>query len=383
MAIGIIAEFNPFHNGHKYLINEAKHLNNNEPVVCVMSGAFVQRGEPAVTDKWTRAKMALENGADLIFELPAAFSLNTAQKFAYGAVATLHASGIVDTLAFGSESGDTRELRKAAAVLADEPPEVSKKLKALMAEGMSYPCARARAYEGLIPSSLLSSPNDILGIEYLRAADELNAGFKICAITRKGTSHDSAETAGEFASASELRRLILENGNISGFVPYSGSFPVYDSSRLDTAVTALLRTCGADYISSINDVAEGLENRFIKAAMTYCTVDEICSAVKSKRYAMSRIRRIIWSVLLGITKEKAAMLPSYIRILGMTQRGKALLKHMKTASKLPVVVKAADYCADELFDLNRRAEDIFSLCAPSPSLRKGGRDITVSPVIAE
>lgn len=383
MAIGIIAEFNPFHNGHKYLINEAKRLNSSEPVVCVMSGAFVQRGEPAVTDKWTRAKMALENGADLILELPVTFSLNTARKFAYGAAATLHAAGVVDTLAFGSESGNAQELSRAAALFAYEPTEVSQRLKKYMSEGMSYPAARARAYEGLISPSLLSSPNDILGIEYLRAARELDAEFDICAVTRRGTGHDSAETTDGFASASELRRIILENGSIAGFVPYGGSFPVYDGSRLDTAVTALLRTCGADYIRQINDVAEGLENRFINAAMTSCTVNEICDAVKSKRYTMSRIRRIIWSVLLGITKEIASLPPSYIRVLGMTDRGRALLKQMKTAARLPVIVKAADYSGDEIFDINKQAEDIFSLCAVSPQLRKGGRDITVSPVITE
>ncbi|MGN0163537.1 MAG: nucleotidyltransferase [Candidatus Ornithomonoglobus sp.] len=381
MAIGIIAEFNPFHNGHKYLINEAKRLNNNEPVVCVMSGAFVQRGEPAVTDKWTRAKMALENGADLIFELPVTFSLNTAQKFAYGAVATLHASGVVDTLAFGSESGNSQELDKAASLFENEPPEVSQRLKELMAEGMSYPAARARAYEGLISPALLSSPNDILGIEYLRAVKALNADFNICAVTRRGTGHDSAETTDEFASASQLRRIILENGSIDGFVPYCGSFPVYDSGRLDTAVMARLRACGADYIKSINDVAEGLENKFIKAAVSCRTVNEVCNTVKSKRYTMSRIRRIIWSVLLGITKERASLPPSYIRILGMTDRGKALLKQMKTAARLPVIIKAADYSGDEIFDINRQAEDIFSLAAREPELRAGGRDILTPPVI--
>ncbi|MGN0182813.1 MAG: nucleotidyltransferase [Candidatus Ornithomonoglobus sp.] len=381
MAIGIIAEFNPFHNGHKYLISEAKRLNNNEPVICIMSGAFVQRGEPAVTDKWTRAKMALENGADLIFELPVTFSLNTAQKFAYGAVSTLHASGIVDTLAFGSESGNSQELDKAAALFENEPPEVSQMLKELMAEGMSYPAARARAYEGFISPSLLSSPNDILGIEYLRAAKTLNSAFNICAVARRGTGHDSAETTDEFASASKLRRIILENGSIAGFVPYGGSFPVYVSGRLETAVIARLRTCGADYIRQINDVAEGLENKFIKAAVSSCTVNEVCNAVKSKRYTMSRIRRIIWSAFLGITKDKAALPPSYIRVLGMNKTGMSLLKQMKTTARLPAVVKAADYPGDMIFDANRQAEDIFSLAATDPGLRSGGRDLTTPPVI--
>lgn len=380
MATGIIAEFNPFHNGHKYLIAEVKKLNNNSPVVCVMSGAFVQRGDIAITDKWTRAKAALQNGADLIIELPVTFSMNTAQKFAEGAVGTLLATGIIDSLAFGSESGDITELKNAASLLADEPEDVSNKIKLFMSEGMSYPAARERAYKGLIPPKLLSSPNDILALEYLTALVKSGNTKDIYAIQRKGVSHDSTDTSGNIASASEIRRMTANGENTADYLPCS-DFPVYNSAALDTAIIAKLRTCGAEYLKNINDVAEGLENRFIKAAMECYTVNDLCMAVKSKRYTLSRLRRIAWSSLLGITKEAASLPPSYIRVIGMNDRGKMLLKQMKKTASLPVIIKAADYKEDTIFNLNHRAEDIFSLAAAAADKKRGGNDITTPPVI--
>lgn len=381
MATGIIAEFNPFHNGHKYLIAEAKRRRGGE-VVCVMSGSFVQRGEPAITDKHSRALAALENGADLVLELPVVFSLNTAQKFARGAVAELAASGVVDALAFGSESGDAAALSRAAELILSEPPEVSRRLRDLLSSGLSYPAARERAYEGYIPQGLLSSPNDILAVEYLRAARELGAGLEPVAIARRGAAHDGGEGTDGFASASELRQRLLAGESIARYAP-AVNYAVYDARRLDAAVISALRLCGADYLAGINDVTEGLENRFIRAALAADTVDGLCAAVKSKRYPLSRIRRIAWSALLGITKEKAALPPSYIRVLGMNRAGAGLLRRMKTAAGLPVVVKTADFEPDEIFEMNCRAEDIFALSAADPARRAGGRELTIPPVVCQ
>ncbi len=378
MTVGIIAEFNPFHNGHKYLISEAKRRADADAVVAVMSGEWVQRGGIAVTDKWTRARMALLNGADLVLELPVIYSMNTAQKFAYGAVAALCATGVVDTLAFGSESGDARRLLNAAHMLINEPKDISDKIKTLMSEGMSYPAARGAAYGDVLPDT----PNDILAVEYLRAADMLGAGFDICAIERKGAAHDCETAKDGIASASKLRKMAARGEDISHFLP-SPDFPVYDESALDCAAISILRSCGAEYLSEINDVNEGLENKFIAEAMKNSTVDGLCAAVKSKRYPQSRIRRIVWSALLGITKEYSAAPPSYLRVLGMTERGMRILKRMKRAASLPVIIKAADFAPDAAFRLSNRAEDIFALAAPVPGLRRGGRDVTVSPVIAK
>ena len=390
MAIGIVAEFNPFHNGHKYLISEAKRRTADGTAVAVMSGAWVQRGEPAITDKHTRARVALENGIDLVLELPAVYSLNTAQRFARGAIATLAATGAVTALAFGSECGDTNTLICAADALLNEPPQVSDTIKKLTKSGMSFAAAREKAFGGLIPDGLLSAPNDILGIEYIRAMKELGERFEILAISRLGAAHDGAASDG-IASASELRRMMTNGGDVSQYLPRS-DFPVYDAAALDAAVISKLRTCGTEYLKTVNDVSEGLENRFISATVGCSTVNELCMLVKSKRYALSRIRRIAYSALLGLTKELAQRTPSYIRVLGMNSRGAALLKQIKASRKkqetekkstavLPVIIKPADHSGDEIFSFNSRAEDVFSLCAPDAALRRGGRDLTTSPVI--
>lgn len=378
MATGIIAEFNPFHNGHKYLIEQAKRYSN-EPIAVIMSGSFVQRGDIAITDKWTRAYTALQNGADLVLELPVTFSMNTAQRFAYGAVFSLAATGIINTLCFGSESGNLEDLANAAKLISNESPEISAKIKEFMDSGMSYPSARAKAYGGEL--NVLSSPNDILAIEYLRAAKDCGADFKFLPITRIGTGHDSTVAADSLASASEIRRRIHNGGVTGDFLPYSEFFPVYDSRRLDTAITANLRIMKHEALREINDVSEGLENRIKKASYECDTLETLCMAIKSKRYTLSRIRRIVWSSLLGLTKDICSLKPEYLRVLGMNNCGKALLKEMKTKASLPVITKPADFCGSRIFDINSTAEDIFSLCAPTSELRCGRRDITTTPII--
>ena len=379
MAVGIIAEFNPFHNGHKYLLETVKS-KTNECVVAIMSGAFVQRGGIAVTDKLTRAKAALNNGADLVLELPVTFSHNTAQRFAMGAIGTLGACGVIDTLAFGSESADTDGIENAARILADEPPEVSERIKILMSDGISYPAARQMAYNGYFNTKLLSTPNDILAIEYLRACRILGFGFKPLAIKRKGTDHDSSNVTDTIASATEIRRRVANGDNISQFMPIS-DFDIYDKERLDTAVISNLRLMSAEAISNISEVTEGLENKFMAAARDVDNVDDLCMAVKSKRYTLSRIRRIVYSSLIGLTKDIADLSPSYIRILGANENGRALLREMKEKATLPIITKPADYKGDTIFNFNTRAEDIFALCAQNKNLRRAGSDLRMTPVI--
>lgn len=379
MAVGIITEFNPFHNGHKYLLDVVKQTTG-EPIIVIMSGSFVQRGGIAVTDKLTRTRMALMGGADLVLELPVTFAHNTAQKFATGAVATLNATGIVDTLAFGSECGDTDALFQTARVLANEPTEVSDKIKSLMATGVSYPVARQTAYKSYTDTQLFQTPNDILALEYLRACYTLGADITPLAIKRIGVEHDSTATADGIASASELRRRIFEGDGIGEYMP-DCNFDVYDPRTLDTAVISLMRLSEPTYLAEINDVAEGLENKFITAAKTTHTVDDLCMAVKSKRYTLSRIRRIAFSALLGLTKELCSLPPSYIRILGMNDVGKGLIRNMKSSATLPIITKPADYKGDPIFYKTNQAEDIFSLCSSNPLKRIGGNDLRMTPII--
>lgn len=379
MAAGIVAEFNPFHNGHKYLVETAKTLTNDS-VVAVMSGAFVQRGGIAITDKFTRAEMALKNGVDLVIELPVTFSHNTAQKFAFGAISTLNATGIIDTLAFGSECGDAEKLMTLAHTIANEPPRVSEKIKKLMSEGMSYPTARAIAYEDVCDASPLNTPNDILGVEYLRACCDLDINPEVLAISRIGAKHDSNDVFENIASASEIRRRRLSGDSVASFMP-DCNFTLYDPKLLDLAVISKLRLSTADEISNINDMAEGLENRFIAEAKKTDTVDELIMAVKSKRYTLSRIRRIAYSILLGLTKDLCSLPPSYIRVLGTNDRGRELLRKMKETATLPIIIKPADYAGDPIFSINSQAEDIFALCSTEPTKRNGGSDLRTTPII--
>lgn len=379
MAVGIVAEFNPFHNGHKYLVETAKTLTNDS-VVAVMSGAFVQRGGIAITDKLKRAEMALKNGVDLVIELPVTFSHNTAQKFALGAIATLNATGVIDTLAFGSECGDKDNLMNLAKAIANEPTEVSAKIKDLLSQGMSYPTARAMAYEGIYDITPLNTPNDILGIEYIRACFDLGISPEILPISRIGTKHDSNVVTGNIASASEIRRRRLSGDSVASFMP-DCDFTLYDPKLLDLVVISKLRLATPDEISNINDMAEGLENKIIAEAKNANSVDELAMAVKSKRYTLSRIRRILYSTLLGLTKDLCALPPSYIRVLGMNDRGRDLLRKMKETATLPVIIKPADYHGDPVFNANSKAEDIFALCSTDPQKRTGAQDLKMTPVI--
>ena len=379
MAVGIIAEFNPFHNGHKYLLKTAKE-KTTERVVVIISGAFVQRGGIAITDKHTRARAALLNGADLVIELPVIYSHNTAQKFAMGAVATLIGCGIIDSLAFGSESADISAISTAAKILADEPQEVSDEIKTLMSEGVPFPVARQTAYSGYFNTDILRAPNDILAVEYLRAINILGSDITPIAIERTGVNHDSDHVTDTIASATELRRRLEADTDISSFSPMN-SFEIYDSKRLDTAIISNLRLMSPQTLSSINDVNEGLENKFIASAKATDTVDDLCAMVKSKRYTMSRIRRIAYSSLIGLTKEICGLSPTYIRLLGANEDGRSLLREMKDKATLPIITKSADYKGDEIFEINSRAEDIFALCARNRELRKAGNDLRTTPIM--
>lgn len=377
---GIIAEFNPFHNGHKYLIEQTKK-HAADMVIVIMSGSFVQRGDIAITDKWTRTKSALSCGADLVLELPVIYSLNTAQKFAYGAVKTLDQTGIIDTLAFGSECGNTETLKSIAQLTSNEPPHISEKIKNYISSGMNYPLARRKAYSEISNSHVLDTPNDILGIEYIRAVLDIKSNIEPLALKRTGTDHDSTITTNSIASASQIRKMLANGENTSQFTPQNISFTRYDKSLLDSVLIYKLRTSSPEYIKNINDVAEGLENKFIKAAETCTGFDDVCEFVKSKRYTMSRIRRIAWSIVLDLSSELCSKSPSYIRVLGMNENGKLLLRQMKKTAGLPIITKAADYVTDDIFNANNRAEDIFSLCSLDLSKRTAGNDIRTSPII--
>ncbi len=371
----IICEYNPFHNGHKYQIEQAKLTH--DAVVCIMSGSFVQRGDIAVFDKWTRAKAALLSGCDLVIELPVCFSLNTAERFAFGGVSLADSLGIVDTLLFGSESGDIKKLEDTAKILIYEPSEISNEIKKHMAEGMSHPMAKTKAYSKIIDTYLISEPNNILGIEYIKALNSINSKIVPQTIKRNSVSHHDLASSGEFASATFLREKLSNNQDISQFVPVS--YPqALNSDKLDELLRYKILEMSADEISKINDVSEGLENRIKTAVEQNLTFDEIADYIKSKRYTFSRIRRILLSILIGLDKNIASIPPSYIRVLGATKKGLELLTKIKKQSSLPIITKTADFKEEsKSFELDIKATDIYSIITGTPL----GKDFYTSPII--
>ena len=282
--VGIIAEYNPFHNGHQYHLKAAKELSGAEHAIVVMSGDFVQRGEPAMFDKHIRAKWALENGADMVLLLPVAFSLASAQAFASGGVGILHGTGIVDHIAFGSESGSTSALQEAAKMASDESDELKQLIRTNLDCGLSYPDARARAWQQHMgESTLLASPNDVLGIEYIRALNALSSAIQPVAGPRTGPSHDSKELADGFASASAIRSGLLSGKYSAGLVPdgVHGDIMTQAASvgdlrtpqNLSRETVYALRRMTKEQLASLPDVSEGLENLLYSACRQQGDID--------------------------------------------------------------------------------------------------------------
>ncbi len=339
MITGIICEFNPFHKGHKYLIDTVK--KDGGAVVCVMSSSFVQRGECAVFSKFDRAKTALENGADLVIELPSEYSTLSAQGFARAGCALLEATGICDSIAFGCECADADEL----IMLSNEIKERDGEIKIELEKGVSYPKAR----QNVIASPLLEEPNNILAVEYLS-----NTDLKPIAVKRIGKGHDSDDS--EY-SASEIRKTL----------PKDKAASIYN---IEKAILFKLRTMSAEDFSRIDDVSEGLENRIYEAVQKAEGLDSLYSMIKTKRYTHSRIRRIVLRAFLGINSSLPKT-PSYIRILGFTPKGKELLGKMKKSAMLPLITKYAQAKSEggevlAAFERESRYTDVFNLCFQTP-----------------
>lgn len=375
----IICEFNPFHNGHKYLIEQAKI--SNDAVVCIMSGSFVQRGDIAIFDKWTRTHQALLSGADLIIELPVCFSLNSAERFAYGSINLADSMNVIDTLFFGSECGDVNTLLNAANILLNEPMEVSAKIKKYMSEGISHPVARTKAYSDILDSSVICEPNNILGVEYIKALITKNSSIIPQTVKRYSVSHNDLTPSGNFASASAIRTLIEENKDIKEFIPKK-IISLYKHPVSLKGIDKILRykvlNMTTEELAEINGVSEGLENR-IKIACKECmSFDEISSFVKSKRYTLSRIRRTLLSVLVGIDKEIATAPPSYLRVLGANSKGRKILTEVKKKSDLTIITKTADFKNfNKSLEYDIKATDIYNILQG----KKAGEDFYKSPIM--
>lgn len=377
---GIVAEYNPYHNGHQYLTAKCREEGATH-LVAVMSGNFVQRGSVAIMDKRARAKAALGDGVDLVLELPVPWAVSTAELFARGGLSVLSGLGCVNTLAFGCETADAEKLAAAADAVCDL--EVHKLIKDELAGGITYAAARENAVRQLYGdeiADIISKPNNILAVEYLKAMKSLGTSFDIMPILRKGAEHDSLKENGEFSAASALR-IMLERGDEKAFefMPESsvaefkrleavGRAPVAidDSER---AILSRLRMLSPDDIRKAPDISEGLENRIYDAIQTATSLEELYSIVKTKRYTHSRIRRIITALYLGIVPQDALNKVPYIRVLGFNENGREILKLAKDSASLPIIMKSSqaqeltDY-EKHIFDLECKATNLYNLATP-------------------
>ncbi len=381
---GIIAEYNPFHRGHAWQIDETRRrLGGDTAVVCAMSGHWVQRGECALTDKWTRAAMALRGGADLILELPTPWACASAETFARGGVGVLAATGVVDTLSFGSESGDLEGLRRAAACLDSE--DYRSALRAFLDQGLPFAACRHRALEALLGAAgaaCLEHPNDNLGVEYLRALPpELGA----MTVQRVGARHDGAPEGG-FASASTLRSW-LRQGKISRAEDYLTEGWQGDVASMEWCerwALARLRTMPLAEAETLPDSGEGLAARLLAAGRQAGSLEEVYALAKTKRYAHARVRRLTAWAMLGLRAEdRPAELP-YLRVLGFTERGREVLREMRKRARVPVVTKPAHARtlppeALALFRREARCTDLYGLCFARPW--PGGVEWRTGPVV--
>ena len=351
---GVVCEFNPFHNGHKFLLENIKAHHADE-VVCVMSGSFVQRGDIAITDKFTRARAALSCGADMVAELPTAYALSSAQRFAANGVRMAAELGC-DKLCFGAENS-IKELYRAIDAIDD--PAVQDEIAVLMKAGSYYPRALSEAVGGEL-GEIISRPNNILAIEYIRACRV--SGIEPTAIPRGGVDHDSDLVSSDIASATEIRRRMLSGEPYEAFTPMRIDKPV-SVGAIEAAVMYRLKTMRVQEIAGLPDVSEGLENRISRAAREYNSLSELLEKLKTKRYTMARLRRIVLCALLGITREIQDRPVPYLRILGVREDKKRMI----SSRSLPMIVDVRagydrlDISAKEIFDLDLRATEAMNL----------------------
>ena len=375
---GIICEYNPFHNGHLYHMNQTRK-NGATHIVAVMSGNYVQRGDIAVLDKFTRAKLAVRGGADLVIEIPSVYALSSAEFYARGAVSILDSLGCVDEISFGSEAGSVEDLKKASEIA--EECSSSPELEEYLRNGMSYPNAiNTMVYEkygkkaGNRIGEILASPNNVLAVEYLKALRRLGSDIQPVTVQRKSVAHDSMVALNGIASASFIRKCIQEKIDFSDFVPdyvYSAYVRAVSEKRradiknLERIILYKLRTITPEQLRSVPDVGQGLEYRIIENAVL-TNLDEIFMNIKTRRYTMARIKRIFLNMLIGIEKRDLDILPPYGRILAVTERGRDILSKAKETGKIPFGTSLAKLGkssedAQRFSQIEGRASDIYAL----------------------
>ena len=393
-AVGLVTEYNPFHNGHLYHLNKAMELTGADISVAVMSGDFVQRGEPAVLDKYTRTSMALNSGVNLVVELPVNYAVSSAESFAAGALKVLDYIK-ADSIAFGSESGDIERLSKLAHILCDNEDTLYKEISKYTANGISYAAARQKVVEKLTDkdtAALLTSSNNILAVEYLKAIIKNNYAIKPYTVQRQGDSYNDTDIRSEYASATALREN-LKADNISEYIPVkaglilsSNTNYIYPDDITEVLFTRLLDILFAsnydknvfiENVMQYPDVSKEIAGRLYKSAMDMITrtvpqgaeskdnglfsFGSLCEHIKTKEVPLSRIKRALVRITLGLDKkhmEKYANEP-YIRVLGFDKKGQEYLSYIRKTVEVPLITKTADYKEMLLDDIH--ATNIYNM----------------------
>jgi len=379
-VLGIISEYNPFHKGHMYHLEESRKATSADFVVSVMSGNFVQRGEPAMADKWLRAKAAIECGVDLVIELPFVYACNSAEYFAYGGVSILDGLGCVNYLSFGSESGDITELLEIARLLVEEPEDLKKALKMNLDAGDSYAKAWEKALNATYmkdASRILRGPNNILALEYLKILLKTYSNIEPITIPRIGNHHNSEEIGEEYSSATALRKKYYEQENLLGLEKYmpENSYRNFAGIKesvniqmkdLFPVVTAEILKASRNELRNILSVSEGLENKIKNEIRNAVNMDELIEKINSKRYAQTKIQRMLIHILTNLDKDSMQHIMEnrivYARILALNDNGAKLLKIIKKerCAKIPIITNINKDLKDDSLEWNALNYDILA-----------------------
>lgn len=415
--LGLIVEYNPFHNGHLYHLQKSIEETKATHTVAVMSGNFLQRGEPALFDKYTRAQAAVKNGVDLVIELPTMFACQSAEIFSHGAVTLLNSLNCIDSICFGSEEGDIKILNTISKILVDEPNEFKISLKKYLDDGMLFPTARSLALFDYINKfnlldiskekllDILNSSNNILGLEYIKSILNLNSQIKPHTITRIQSAYNSETIESNICSATAIRKLLKDLNNISSIsnvVPSSTLdliedkidnkfYPMFDDNYFDILSSIIVRD--KNILNTYFDVNEGIENKIYQSIFTSSTLDDLKESIKSKRYTMTKIKRTLNNILLGITKNDMDKVKNidkipYIRILAFNDKGREIIKNIKNNSDINIINKFSNISFskdDEIFntliEYDIKASNVYNLVyyKNNKNLLKGPMDFYISP----
>lgn len=358
MITGIITEYNPFHKGHKYHLEKAKLDTKADGIVCVMSGNFMQRGIPAIIDKWKRAEMAIRNGVDLVLELPTVYSLSSAEHFAFGSVSLLNSLGIINNLYFGSEEGNIHLLESIANVLVDEPYAYQISLKHYLDTGLPFHSSRANALNDYLDSkdvlNVLSNSNNILGIEYIKAIKALKSNITPKTLKREGAMYNESELNSTFSSATSIRKYLKGHSvnKLEDVLPKDSYDMLFDLSSSNYPFTfeedmfkyiKYKLLTNSNCLSNLPDISEGLDNKILKEILVSNSLDELILNSKSKRYTYTRINRILAQTFLNLENYdllKLSKAPApYARVLGFNSNGRDILKKIKSQNNIEIITK--------------------------------------------